>query len=113
MAKTEKSKTMALMTSNTQSVPSVSPEGSIHIYDGSAQLHALVRILDTFKAICLKILDLLYKTSDVFFSTDMYHPSSIKSQERIRRGTGGKLPIEGVKTGEGFLFHRKCGWHFC
>ena len=38
------------------------------------------------------------KTGDVVFSTDQYHPDSIKSMDRERRGCGDKIIVKGEST---------------
>ena len=50
----------------------------------------------TFDLICLQILDRLAGKLDVIFLTDTYQKQSIKSQERLRRGTSDKFVVEGV-----------------
>ena len=48
----------------------------------------MVMLWFTFsKLICLMILDQMVHKNNFVFSTDSYHPDSIKSQERLRRGT--------------------------
>ena len=66
------------------------------IIDGNAMLHSLKDIPPTFKDTCLKILDQLSNKKNVIFSTDMYLQESPKSHERRRRGSSGKLILEGI-----------------
>ena len=99
MAKTDKAKLMAKITSGFQcAAPTANDDGTLFIYDGNAQVHALVDVPNTFEAICLKLLDQLHRSADIIFSTDTYQPTSVKSQERLRRGCGEKILVQGIKT---------------
>lgn len=73
-------------------------EKTFYIEDGNARLYTLKDLPATFELVCLKILQQLPKGKDVLFSTDMYVPGSVKSQERMRRGVSERLILEGVKT---------------
>lgn len=64
----------------------VVPANSMYIQDGNALFHALKNLPPTFGEICLKVLDQMVAKTNFVFSTDSYHPDSIKSQERLRRG---------------------------
>ena len=99
MAKTCKSKILAYLTAEVSSVDGfyLRDEKVLYIEDGNARLHALKEIPDTFEQICLKLLDQLPRNSDVLFSTDMYKDGSVKSQERLRRGSSERLLLEGIK----------------
>ena len=48
-----------------------SSETSLIIEDGNAVFHYLKEVPGNFKQICHKILDMLPKSTDVVFSTDM------------------------------------------
>ena len=41
---------------------------------------------------------MMLKTVDMVFSTDNYVPNSVKTMDRLRRGTGSKLILKGEKT---------------
>ena len=58
----------------------------------------MVQVPLTFRDICIKVLDMLPKKTDVIFSTDMYKEGSIKAMERKRRGTGEKIILAGEAT---------------
>ena len=55
-------------------------------------------LLPTFGEICLQVLDQMVAKKNFIFSTDSYHPDSIKSQERLRRGFSEKFIIDGPAT---------------
>ena len=74
------------------------PKDAIHIQDGNALFHALTNLPPTFGRIALQILDQMASKKNFIFSTDSYHPDSIKAQERLRRGCSEKLILEGVAT---------------
>ena len=74
------------------------PKDAIHIQDGNALFHALTNLPPTFGRIALQILDQMVSKKNFIFSTDSYHPDSIKAQERLRRGCSEKLILEGVAT---------------
>ena len=71
---------------------------AFHIEDGNALWHSLVQVPLTFREICLKLLDIMVPKKHFLFSTDSYCKDSIKSQERLRRGSSTKLIIEGPAT---------------
>lgn len=68
------------------------------IQDGNALFHALGNLPPTFGEIALKILDQMVAKGDFIFSTDSYHENSIKSQERLRRGTAPRYIVHGPAT---------------
>jgi len=67
------------------------PQNAMFIQDGNALFHMLVGLAPTFGGICLQILDQMANKQNFVFSTDSYHPDSIKAQERMRRGCGGTV----------------------
>ena len=78
------------------------------IEDGNALFYALKDIHCNFKEIYLKLFGVVSsKTCDMIFSTDMYHPDSVKPMERRRRRSGDKLIIKGASTKK-----RKCWGEF-
>ena len=68
------------------------------IQDGNALFHTMTNLPPTFGGICLQILDLMVAKKSFIFSTDSYHPDSIKTQERLRRGCGDQFILEGSST---------------
>ena len=76
----------------------VVPANSMYIQDGNALFHALKNLPPTFGEICLKVLDQMVAKTNFVFSTDSYHPDSIKSQERLRRGFSQRYIVDGQAT---------------
>ena len=76
----------------------VVPANSMYIQDGNALFHALKNLSPTFGEICLKVLDQMVAKTNFVFSTDSYHPDSIKSQERLRRGFSQRYIVDGQAT---------------
>ena len=68
---------------------------TLNIFDGNALFHSITELPDTFGGVCKKILSILPKDSDIIFSTDSYEEKSVKSMERMRRGTGDRFLIKG------------------
>ena len=69
------------------------------IEDGNALFYTLKDMPRNFNEICLKLSGVVSsKTCDMIFSTDMYHPDSVKSMEKCRRKSGDKLIIKGAST---------------
>lgn len=95
--KTNKATILHFLTEDYGDVPYPSDK-SLYIQDGNALFHALGQLPPTFGEICLKILDQMVAKKDFIFSTDCYHKNSIKSQERIRRGTSSKYIVDGPAT---------------
>ena len=98
LTKTDKAKGLHYLIKDIEN--SVLPlcETTLVIEDGNALFHYLREVPGNFKQICQKLLDMLVKTSDVVFSTDMYYPQSVKAVERRRRGCGDKLVLQGEMT---------------
>lgn len=71
---------------------------ALFIQDGMALLHILTNMPPTFGEICLQILDQMVAKKHFLFSTDSYHPQSIKAQERERRGKSEKIIVDGPST---------------
>ena len=74
------------------------PVGAFHIEDGNALFYMLTALGPTLGAICLQLLDRMVPKKNFIFSTDCYHPDSIKTQERIRRGSGEQYAFKGQAT---------------
>ena len=74
------------------------PKDSMFIQDGNALFHTMTNLAPTFGGISLQLLDLMVPKRDFVFSTDSYHPGSIKTQERLRRGYGEQFLIGGSAT---------------
>ena len=68
------------------------------IIDGNALLQALVGIPDTFEQLCEKVFYQLPNAKRIDIVTDSYHPTSIKTIERNRRGSGQSYLIIGGLT---------------
>lgn len=93
--KTDKAKGRHYLIKDVENAALPSCETTLVIEDGNALFHYLREVLGNFKQICLKLFDMMVKTSDVVFSTDMYRPDSVKAVERRRRGCGDKLILRG------------------
>lgn len=74
------------------------PDGALFIQDGMALMHTLTNIHPTFGGICLQILACMALKQNFVFSTDSYEPESIKTQERMRRGSSDKFIVDGPAT---------------
>ena len=74
------------------------PKDALVIQDGMALFHTLSNHSPTFGEICLQVLDQMVPKRHFLFSTDSYHPQSIKAQERLRRGTSEKIIVDGPAT---------------
>ena len=94
MSKTDKSKMMHFLTdaSPDAEIPRVLNE-TMFIEDGNALVHSLKALSSTFRETIFKILEQLKFKPNVIFSTDSYLETSVKSQERTRRGTSDKLIV--------------------
>ena len=66
---------------------------TMFIEDGNALVHSLKALPSTFRETIFKILEQLKFKPNVIFSTDSYLETSVKSQERTRRGTSDKLIV--------------------
>lgn len=80
------------------------PQDALFIQDGMALLHTLSNLPPTCGEICLQILDQMVPKKNFVFSTDCYHESSIKSQERVRRGISEKIILSGPATRKPYDF---------
>ena len=74
------------------------PKDSMFIQDGNPLLHTMTNLAPTFREIPLQFLDLMLPKCDFVFSTDSYHPGSIKTQEQLRRGCGEQFLLDGSAT---------------
>ena len=74
------------------------PKDSMFIQDGNALFHTMTNLAPTFGGISLQLQDLMLPKRDFVFSTDSYHPGSIKTQERLRRGYGEQFLLDGSAT---------------
>ena len=66
--------------------------------DGNALLYSLTNLAPTLGGICKQILGVMVDKHDFVFSTDSYHKDSIKTHERIQRGTSQKYIVDGPAT---------------
>ena len=80
------------------------PKDALFIQDGMALLHILTNLPPTCREICLQVLDQMVAKKDFLFSTDSYHPESIKAQERLRRGSSEKIIVAGPATRKPYDF---------
>lgn len=80
------------------------PKDALFIQDGMALLHVLTNLPPTCGEICLQILDQMVAKKHFLFSTDSYHPGSIKAQERLRRGSSEKIILAGPATRKPYDF---------
>ena len=74
------------------------PMDALFIQDGMALLHVLTNLPPNFGGICLHVLDQIVAKKHFLFSTDSYHPHSIKAQERLRRGSSERIIVDGPAT---------------
>ena len=63
--------------------------------DGNSSFYYLKEIPGNFSEICNKVVDIMPKSGDIVFSTDIYMPNSVKVMEQLRRVTG---DLKGEKT---------------
>ena len=61
-------------------------------------MQALTGIPETFEDVAENVFSVLPKTNRVDFVTDSYHPNSIKSFERYRRGSSPPFLLSGPRT---------------
>lgn len=74
------------------------PADAFFIQDGNAMFHSIKSLPQTFGEISLAMLDQMVAKKSFIFSTDRYLPNSIKSSERLRRGTSEQLLLDGPAT---------------
>ena len=74
------------------------PKDSMFIRDGNALFHTRTNLAPRFRGITLQLLNLMLPKHDFVFSTDSYHPGSIKTQERLRRECGQRFLLDGSAT---------------
>eukprot|EP00794_Sanderia_malayensis_P002105 gene2104-2390_t len=99
LAKTDKSKGFHYLTKGIGDAEIQDKSMTMYIEDGNATFYNLKQLPNTFRGISEKIFDVSTSgKKHVIFSTDMYFPRSVKSQERERRGCGEKRIIKGVNT---------------
>ena len=96
-AKTNKASMMHFMIEDHNKLV-VYPKDSMFIQGGNALFHTMTNLAPTFRGITLQLLDLMLPKRDFVFSTDSYHPGSIKTQERLRRGCGEQFLLDGSAT---------------
>ena len=58
---------------------------TLFIHDLTTLLHNLTNLPPTCGEICLQVLEQMVAKKHFLFSTDSYHPQSIKTLERMRR----------------------------
>ena len=68
---------------------------SYHVIDGNAMMHSICKLPRTFGQIAKLLFDMLPKVERVDFVTDTFKTNSIKSLERLRRGTSTKILLNG------------------
>ena len=61
------------------------------IQDRTTLLPTLTNLPPTYDEICLQVLDQMMAKRHFLFSTDSYHPQSIKTRERLRSGIQRRL----------------------
>ena len=93
LAKTNKSKGFHWLTNNVSNANYPADDGKTTVIeDGNAIFHCLSNIPDTFAEIAERVFDMASNCQSVIFSTDMYKIDSVKTMERVRRGTSNKAP---------------------
>ena len=96
--KTDKSKLLHYIESPIEVTPERPKDDVVYVFDGNALLQSLTNIPDTFEGVAETVFNQLQKVNRVDFVTDTYHPQSIKSYERQRRGSGPTFMLGGAKT---------------
>ena len=61
--------------------------GTVYVIDGNSLLHSLVQIPSTFGELAQAVFASLPKAPSIHFVTDTYKEGSIKTSERLRRGS--------------------------
>ena len=74
------------------------PDDALSIQDENAHFHSLIDIPRIFGKLSLRILNSMVSKNQFIFSTDSYHNSLIKSQERLRRGCSQRHIVSGPAT---------------
>ena len=74
------------------------PSNAVHVIDGNAILQSLTTIPGTFEKLAESVFNQLPKAERVDFVTDTYKQLSIKSYERLRRGTAPTHLLSGAKS---------------
>jgi hypothetical protein len=97
LTKTYKAIGFHYLTKDVENASLPSYETTLIVEDGNAVFH-MRDVPGNFKQICQRIFNMMGKTSDVVFSTDMYLPGSVKAVERRRRGCGEKFIIQRERT---------------
>lgn len=99
LAKNDKSKGFKYLVGDTDIADVPKQDDSLLVVeDGNALFHCMREVPSNFKQIAEKLFNMMPKKVDVIFSTDMYLEDSVKSMERVRRGCGEKLLIQGENT---------------
>ena len=80
------------------------PTDAMFIQDGKALLHTLTNLPPTWGEICLHVLDKMVAKKHFLFTTDSYHPQSIKAQERLRCRSSEKIILAGPTTRKPYDF---------
>ena len=81
------------------------PNDALFIQDGMALFHTLANLPPTCGEICLQVLDQMVAKKHFLFSTDSYHPESIKAQERLRCGGAETIILSGPATRRPYDFN--------
>ena len=87
LMKTNKATLLHKMEDDEITVSQLPTLSDVHIIDGNALLQSLTALPQTFGELALKVFDSLPRSQVVHFVTDSYSEVSIKSTERIRRGS--------------------------
>ena len=97
LAKTNKASMMHFMMEDHSELVAY-PKDPMFVRDGNVLFHTMTNLAPTFRGITLQLLDLMLPKCDFVFSTDAYHPRSIKTQETLRRGCGEHFLLDGSAT---------------
>ena len=99
LAKTDKAVLLHKLENNIhQSQNTEVSKDDVYILDGNVLLHSLVSIPETYGQLARKIFNCLPPVSVLHFVTDTYKEMSIKSTERLRRGTSDPILIKGPSS---------------
>ena len=95
---TPKYKLRAFLEKNVPLFDSDISSEAIYVDDGNATIHALPKLSQTFGQLAMCLFNMLPRVKQVHFLTNSYHPHSIKSPERARRGRSQTIILAGRES---------------
>ena len=82
LTKTDKSSALHYFTKLVENAAYPPEAETMTIIDGNAVFHSMKEVPTAFRDICNKVFDMMPRSADFVFSTDMYKEGSIKTVER-------------------------------